>query len=615
MLFRLAILLQLFVGIFAHANEYRSGDELAILVGHTSSTKSPFTYTYYDLPFVCPFGSTKASHRSSLGDVLMDNRFSSTNFQIRMLQDVSCKNLCELKLSDEGKGSAKEYIENEYKINWSLDDLPAALKPAVTGKDVRYVSGIPFGNISYGKVFLYNHFDFIIRYRPASLIQSDKWQIVGFEVLPISQADATCPDAYLTDNKDVSGNEYVLDSQVSDVQYSYSVRFVLDEQTTWGQRMKKYVTYTSLYDRKYGFMNAIIIIFLLSTFVTGIVSQQLFTKKYENYEQLQEEGLESEDSDTWKLVKTDVFRPPAHPRLFSALFGAGCQFAAMCMFLVLLGFLGWAQKKASVVNSAIALYVLTGVFAGYFSQSLYHSFGTDKEWKKVGVLTASLVPFLVSFFGMVINFFFFVSSSSRVIPFSTILGLLALWVLINAPLVFVGSAIALRWPIFEQTIVNSQVSRSIPRQPWYLKFPYNVLFSGCLPFCSIFVEVCNLLAITWKENNAFFFFFDYLFGMIVVITLTISLTAIISVYTLLQSENYHWWWHSLLIGASPAIYLLLYAIYFYFQNLRTYSWNGVIVYYGNCAIGICIFVLYTSTVSFLSSLLFVKTLFKSIKSD
>lgn len=42
----------------------------------------------------------------------------------------------------------------------------------------------------------------------------------------------------------------------------------------------------------------------------------------------------------WKQVHGDVFRPPSHPMLFSALVGAGCQMLTVTSLVILLAIVG-----------------------------------------------------------------------------------------------------------------------------------------------------------------------------------------------------------------------------------------------------------------------------------
>ena len=105
--------------------------------------------------------------------------------------------------------------------------------------------------------------------------------------------------------------------------------------------------------------------------------------------------------------------------------------------LALLGFLS-PSIRGSLVTVAIAFYVCFGFAAGYTSARLYKMFD-GQHWKKCVVLTACLVPGLVSLLLIALNFFLVGAQSSAAIPFGTLVGLLAMWILVSCPLCFIGA--------------------------------------------------------------------------------------------------------------------------------------------------------------------------------
>ena len=58
---------------------------------------------------------------------------------------------------------------------------------------------------------------------------------------------------------------------------------------------------------------------------------------------------------------------------------------------------------------------------------------------------------------------------------------------------------------------------------------------------------------------------------IVILLIVQICVSIVGTYLLLNSENYHWWWTSLLSGASTGFYLFLYSIYFYVSKTHMHG--------------------------------------------
>jgi transmembrane 9 superfamily protein 2/4 len=67
-------------------------------------------------------------------------------------------------------------------------------------------------------------------------------------------------------------------------------------------------------------------------FLTGMVAmilRRVLYTDFHRYNQM-DPAIEFEEIE-WKLVHGDVFRPPAHPMLFSVLLGSGVQVLSMTL--------------------------------------------------------------------------------------------------------------------------------------------------------------------------------------------------------------------------------------------------------------------------------------------
>ncbi|KAI9256835.1 Endomembrane protein 70-domain-containing protein [Helicostylum pulchrum] len=89
--------------------------------------------------------------------------------------------------------------------------------------------------------------------------------------------------------------------------------------------------------------------------------------------------------------------------------------------------------------------------------------------------------------------------------------------------------------------------------------------------------------------------------MLVSILLLIATSEISVVLVFLQlcAEDYIWWWQSFMIGASPAMYMFGYGVYFLVKRTSITGLVGVSVYVLNLVIGCGVVGLCTGTLGFL----------------
>ena len=62
--------------------------------------------------------------------------------------------------------------------------------------------------------------------------------------------------------------------------------------------------------------------------------------------------------------------------------------------------------------------------------------------------------------------------------------------------------------------------------------------------------------------------FGFLLLNLILLVAIISLLSILQTYMQLSYQNYEWWWRSFTVGASGALYMLLYALWFAFTKLK-----------------------------------------------
>ncbi|KAK4475075.1 hypothetical protein MN116_002168 [Schistosoma mekongi] len=272
----------------------------------------------------------------------------------------------------------------------------------------------------------------------------------------------------------------------------------------------------------------------------------------------------------WKLVHGDVFRPPRHTQLFTALFGSGVQLFFMVFIVIFFAMLGTLSpaSRGALMNAAIFIYVFMGLFAGYFAGRLYKTLH-GPFWKSTAVATGLLFPSIVLVFGLVINTFIWYKGSSAAIPFTTLLALLSLWLGISLPLIYIGFFFGYRKRGFEQPIHTNRIPRAVPDQRVCQNLLLSTLYSGALPFGAVFIEVFFIYNAIWESQ--FYYLFGFLFIVFIILIICCAQVAIVAAYFQLCNEDYHWWWRTFITSGGAAVYLLGYSFFYFLTKcLKTY---------------------------------------------
>ncbi|MCL4131455.1 UNVERIFIED_CONTAM: hypothetical protein GTU68_032062 [Idotea baltica] len=102
---------------------YKDGDKVTLFVNKVGPYFNPHeTYHYYELPVCRP---KIIEHKSlTLGEVLDGDRMAKSLYDIKYLEKVSDRVLCDLILSELEIQYLKEAIEENYYFEFVIDDIP-----------------------------------------------------------------------------------------------------------------------------------------------------------------------------------------------------------------------------------------------------------------------------------------------------------------------------------------------------------------------------------------------------------------------------------------------------------------------------------------------------------
>ena len=108
-----------------------------------------------------------------------------------------------------------------------------------------------------------------------------------------------------------------------------------------------------------------------------------------------------------------------------------------------------------------------------------------------------------------------------------------------------------------------------------------------------------------------------MFGFLLLCFLLVAVVAaeisILIVYVFLCRGDYRWWWLSVAVSGSSGGYLLVYAVYYYFNELSIEMFSSSVIYFGYMAIASLMFFLITGAIGFLASFVFVRKIYSMIK--
>ncbi|KAJ2876023.1 hypothetical protein FB639_003940 [Coemansia asiatica] len=319
---------------------FRVGERVPLSVNRVFSEHVPLPFAYYDLPFVCKPSDIKRPWLN-IGEVLRGDRIASSDYELTMGQNETCRVLCTHDMTAQAALEARRFVMQNYLVEWIVDKLPGATvflsrkassSSTTVPRQKVYEPGFPIGRFDAetGSAYLNNHVSMHIVYET----RGESRHIVGFEVYPRSIANGSgeCPDL---DNVDAGG---LLLGSADKATFSYSVHWIEDSSVRWSHRWDRYLSVTNPQVHWYAIFNSAVIIILLSCIVAVIVlrmlNRDLTVFRDEEFRD------DIEETSGWKLLHADVFRAPRFAALLAPLLGTTVQVMYTFIATVALGTLG-----------------------------------------------------------------------------------------------------------------------------------------------------------------------------------------------------------------------------------------------------------------------------------
>ncbi|XP_078486677.1 transmembrane 9 superfamily member 1 [Ciona intestinalis] len=564
---------------------YKDGDKVDIFVNKVGPYFNPHeTYHYYSLPVCRP---DPIQHKSlTLGEVLDGDRMAYSMYEVQFKKSEKNKQLCDVTYEEKELTSMKEAVEELYYFEMVADELP--MRSFVGRFEESSFLAVPHIH----RLYLYNHIKFLFTYNGDKIISAN---VTTAEYEPISlEVDPPLKIGF---------------------QYSVEWKESTVDPAKRSTLLKDYSFFPRTLEIHWlSIINSVILVSLLMAFVVVILTRVL-RSDFSRYNKVDEEEDFGDDDNGWKIIHADVFRFPKLKSLFCSIIGVGSQLLAIGGGIIIMALLGMfkAHGHGSINTAAILLYALTSCIAGYVSSSYYRKF-QGGNWVANIILTSSLFTAPCFIVWSVVNSVHWWYGSTQALPFTTVLLLGFIWVLIGLPLTVIGGIMGKNTSgDFDAPCRTKNIAREIPPQPWYRNTLCHMIFGGFLPFSAVSVELYYVFATVWGREVY------TLYGILMVVFfIELSVSACVAValtYFHLSSEDYRWWWRSVFSAGSTGIFVFFYAIFFYVRRSNMSGIVQSVEFFGYSLLTCFAFFLSLGTVSFFASLKFIRYIYVNLKMD
>ncbi|KAL7326661.1 hypothetical protein PS15p_208960 [Mucor circinelloides] len=593
--------------VYSHlALSFKQGDSIPLYYNKVFSLQNQLSYSYQSLGFVCPTTFSRKKSLLVFDQDLRGDRLVQSNYKINFLENQDCKLLCKQSWSVEDAIQVEELISKDYMVEWELDGLPGATVSYTNeAPEHNYRIGFPLGFKKGDSTYINNHVIFQILYA-ADKDRFGHYDIVGFEVYPDSIAEGECT------KKNVEYEYQQVTGRRTQVSFSYSVQWKqVKENTRWEAFLMKPNP-----DRHFSaLLNGVIVVMIVFA-ITAIILLKTVHKDVGSNGEDKDFKIydDADDFVGWRLINRDVFRRPIYGGLLTPVMGSGIQLLIVAVGLIVCLQFGWYHpaQPGSLTRWFTFLFLLGSAPAGYWSARIYKVF-RGKSWVLNSILTAFVVPsvfVIILFATSMVNW---TQQSSLAISFSGWASLISIWLFVLTPLTCIGAYFGERAERIEHPSRTTQIPRMIPKKRWYQLDVIRISLGGIVPFAVVFLNWHELLNSVAKGE--FILSINYTIWTSVLLLISAAEMTIVLVFLQLCNEDYHWWWQSMMIGGSPALYMFAYGVFYYLQKSSIQGLAGGTIYLVNLLIGCGLVGLCTGTLGFASSYIFIRRIYGTVKAN
>jgi transmembrane 9 superfamily protein 2/4 len=607
------LILNQFVSIYSLSildYSHDKGEPLSILAGSLSSRRGIIPYGYTRLNICQPQRLVKAE--DTLGEILTGEVLYTTDYIANTNEDQFCQILCYNTFEEKTVNLIKRLIRSRYFTNWIVDKLPAGLllfNKESRQTSLKYFNGIPLGYVQNGVFYIYNHYQFHIL---LNKIDDDKFNVVGFNIMPISIKHNKEQEVCAKDEKSVLQN---LEKEPQplvegNILFTYDVVFEHSD-ITLASRWDHYKT-TRAGIHWAGIIISEVLIVIISAIIVIVLCRNVSVdiSNY-NYRVSQLEEINEYD---WKQIAGDVFRAPSvNVALLSSMLGTGTQLFLMVVATLFFGIFGFMnpEQRSNILNIGILFFCFMGLPGGYIA-ALFYRFWGGKSWIKVSLLTSFVFPGILIFGYIIVNIILTIEKSNASVHFSDIISLFVLWIFCTLPLILIGSFFGYKSRKINVPCEINRIPSSVPEKPCYLHYKYITFLTGFIGFATIFIEFNYVMSALWRHQIYFVATFMWISFLLFVIV--VGEMSILFVFLNLCRGDFNWAWKSFIMGSSPVIYIVIYSV-FYFFYLRVTRLSSMIVYFGMMGLISAMVLFICGTIAVLFNFVFLKIIYGKIRKD
>lgn len=613
-----------------HPMDYGMNDSVPLKVGSLISLKSELPYKYYDLPFCKP--SKIVSTGANIGEVLAGDLLYNAEYDIRVGNDIACQELCTVKdFNKTGKNGVsfklfKNLVEDQYRATLRLDNMPAiealkGLDPSLEWQAYTMI-GYPIGIMEGKELYVTNHVTFIVHYHPRKISKYEAYvagtenegevvnRVVGLFVSAHSSANV-CELPPKTPQK-----------AEGDVTFTYSVQWKQSEQK-WANRWDPLLRMApqDVQTHWFSLANSLGV----TTFITLVVAMlmlRILRQDIARYKQLEDLILTDSADEAayedygWKVVSGDVFRRPQMYEVLCVLVGAGWQLtlvASVVLFMALFGFFS-AARRGAFATWAILLYLFLAYFGGYEAARLHRRFSQSGSLT-IAAQVALVVPGLGLGLWLFVDLFLWGIHSAAAVPFTTVLSLLSMWLLVMLPMAMMGGYTAGKQASEAAPVHTNQIPRGIPEQTFYYHPVVQCALAGVVPFAVCFVQLFFVMSRLYLHQ--FVYMWGFVFPVFLITAVAAAEAAIITIYLNLRNENYRWWWISFVAPASSGAYVFVFLASYFLASFPEVSatFTHIVVQLSHLLMLSAAIALMTGTIGFKACLWFITKIYSASKPE
>jgi transmembrane 9 superfamily protein 2/4 len=604
--------------LVAQAKIYREGDAVSITVkalspGGGSFDESLYLYPVdYYLPALGSCGPVNQSaiplqHNVVSHDIFFGDHLKEAPFNTTFLTDGRrCTLACDRLYKADNVSLINNLIKRNYRVNIFFDDIPVGHESYDFETNKFYVEkGSPLGYLDLDKIpHLFNHFQFIVYYKPTGLNYEILYITVSTQSLTrIPQIQLNCA---LTPPLFMRSSDYSYNGNRVTYEVLWKELHVNNE--------NKWNIYRNDVVRPFVMNSAISIFFLMAMLVSSYtyitVSRTLIIEKKNALNKVQRKSAGIQELDeydfSWPALANDVFRYPKTAYALFWLVSQGAQFT-VCLFLLLASYMSGHLNLHGIRNETVyflgSIFTFTLPLYSLLHSYLFRSYKYTHKKLVITLLVHSLTLPIVAY--PLINWFNSIHASVESplhISYDLYYRYASNYAIITL-LVFLAG-----FMYFQPNLrATNEIKKKVPDLPFTFKPLPNMAITGLLPFCVTIIPLSSFYLTLWYNRV----FADSTITMAFFIFLVLIVcTTVLNVNYSLSIGNWRWMWFSFFSGASIGIYTFFYSIYltkwkfgddasmylFFLQNLCISS----------------ILALIGGSVSFVVSLWFVKKLYTGL---